>query len=437
MEGVRTTPSVVALTDGGERLVGQVAKRQGVTNPKNTIFAVKRLIGRDYDDKLIQDAQKVLPYKLVKDDKGAAWVEFGEEKKSPQEISAMILGKMKQTVITVPAYFNDAQRQATKDAGKISGLNVQRSTNGDTYLGGEDFDMKIAKHLQIKLTRVKLEQLCSDLIGRLIDPCKTALKDAGVSASEIDDIILVGGMTRMPAVQEKVKEIFGKEASKNADNQPAVSVHVLQGEREMAETNMTLGRFELVGIPPAPRGVPQVEVTFDIDGNGIVAVSAKDLGTGKEQSIQITASSGLSDDEIDKMVKDAEEHADEDKQKKEVVEARNQLDGLVYSAEKTLNELGDKIEEDERTKATEAIANAKKALEENDLEQIKSAQEALTTASHKLSEEMYKKAASEAGQAAPNGDASSNGDSASSNGDQQSASSDEDVVDADFEEVKE
>jgi molecular chaperone DnaK len=609
-EGARTTPSVVAVNEAGERLVGQVAKRQGVTNPKNTVFAVKRLIGRKFEAPESQDAKKVLPYAIVGADNGDAWVELRGEKKSPQEISAMILTKMKQTaedylgetvtdaVITVPAYFNDAQRQATKDAGKIAGLNVQRiineptaaalaygldkegekkiavfdlgggtfdvsilelgdgvfevkSTNGDTYLGGEDFDLKLVdyladefkkdqgidlrsdtlalqrlkeaaekakhelssasetdinlpfitadasgpKHLNLKISRAKFEALCDDLLKRLDAPCRTALKDAGLSAGEIDDVILVGGMTRMPAVQQRVKSIFGKDASKNvnpdeavaigaavqagvlqgdvkdvllldvtplslgietyggvatklieknttiptrksqvfstaADNQPAVSIHVLQGEREMAGDNKTLGRFELVGIPPAPRGVPQVEVTFDIDGNGIVHVSAKDLGTGKEQSIQITASSGLTDEEIDQMVKDAEAHADEDKQRREKVEAKNGLDSLIYSTEKQVAELGEQLSAEERGTVDTALEEAKKALEADELEGIKSATEALTSAAHKVSEMVYKKAAEE--QAAASGGAT-NGSGAGS----KDESADDDVVDADFEEVRE
>ena len=609
-EGARTTPSVVAVNEAGERLVGQVAKRQGVTNPKNTVFAVKRLIGRKFEAPESQDAKKVLPYAIVGADNGDAWVELRGEKKSPQEISAMILTKMKQTaedylgetvtdaVITVPAYFNDAQRQATKDAGKIAGLNVQRiineptaaalaygldkegekkiavfdlgggtfdvsilelgdgvfevkSTNGDTYLGGEDFDLKLVdyladefkkdqgidlrsdtlalqrlkeaaekakhelssasetdinlpfitadasgpKHLNLKISRAKFEALCEDLLKRLDAPCRTALKDAGLSAGEIDDVILVGGMTRMPAVQQRVKSIFGKDASKNvnpdeavaigaavqagvlqgdvkdvllldvtplslgietyggvatklieknttiptrksqvfstaADNQPAVSIHVLQGEREMAGDNKTLGRFELVGIPPAPRGVPQVEVTFDIDGNGIVHVSAKDLGTGKEQSIQITASSGLSDEEIDQMVKDAEAHADEDKQRREKVEAKNGLDSLIYGTEKQVAELGEQLSAEERGTVDTALEEAKKALEADELEGIKSATEALTSAAHKVSEMVYKKAAEE--QAAAS-EGATNGSGASA----KDESADDDVVDADFEEVRE
>ncbi len=616
-EGARTTPSVVAVNDSKERLVGQVAKRQGVTNPKNTIFAVKRLIGRKFDSKEVKEALKVLPYEITEADNSDAWVMLSGEKKSPQEISAMILTKMKQTaedylgetvtdaVITVPAYFNDAQRQATKDAGKIAGLNVKRiineptaaslaygmdkegdrklavfdlgggtfdvsilelgegvfevkSTNGDTFLGGEDFDLILVdylasefkkeqgidlrddtlalqrlkeasekakhelstametdvnlpfitadssgpKHLNVKISRAKFESLCSDLLDRLEAPCVTALKDAGVEASEINDVILVGGMTRMPAVQERVKKIFGKDPSKNvnpdeavasgaaiqagvlqgdvkdvllldvtplslgietyggvftklieknttiptrksqtfstaSDNQPAVSIHVQQGEREMAQDNKTLGRFELVGIPPAPRGVPQIEVTFDIDGNGIVHVSAKDLGTGKEQSIQITASSGLSEEEIDQMVKDAEAHAEEDKERRELVEVRNQLDSLVYSTEKSLSELGDKLGEEDKKAIETALEEGKKVLEDGDKAAVEKATEELTKATHKLSEEMYKKAAEENASA----DGASNGASASENGasgeGEAAKSDDDDVVDADFEEVRE
>jgi molecular chaperone DnaK len=605
-EGSRTTPSVVAATDSGERLVGQVAKRQAVTNPKNTIFAVKRLIGRKFKAEEVTRAQKVLPYEIANADNGDAWVNLKGEAKSPQEISAMILTKMKQTaedylgekvsdaVITVPAYFNDAQRQATKDAGRIAGLNVLRiineptaaalaygldkkaekviavfdlgggtfdvsilelgdgvfevkSTNGDTFLGGEDFDLVLVdyfadefkkdqgidlrndtmalqrlkeaaekakhelsssletdinlpfitadasgpKHLNLKLTRSKFEALCTHLLQRLEEPCRTAIKDAGLSADKIGEVILVGGMTRMPAVQAKVKEIFGKEASKSvnpdeavaigaavqggvlqgdvkdvllldvtplslgietyggvftklieknttiptrksqsfstaADNQPAVSIHVCQGERDMASDNKTLGRFELVGIPPAPRGVPQIEVTFDIDSNGIVSVGAKDLGTGKEQSIKITASSGLSEEEIKKMVQDAEAHAEEDKKRRSLVEAKNQLDNLVYTTEKSLNDFRAKAPAEDIATLEASIDNAKKALESNDETQIKEATERLTKDSYKITEEMYKKAA-------PNAD-DTNGNSTATNGNGSSANGDG-VVDADFEEV--
>ncbi len=569
-EGTRTTPSMVAFSESGERLVGQQAKRQAVTNPENTLFAIKRLIGRKFDSDAVRKDIEISPFKIIKADNGDAWVEVRDKQYSAPEISAMILQKMKQTaedylgetvtdaVVTVPAYFNDSQRQATKDAGKISGMNVLRiineptaaalaygldkkeeekiavfdlgggtfdisilelgdgvfevkSTNGDTFLGGEDFDQLIIdyvadefkkdqgidlrgdkmalqrlkegsekakcelsssmetdinlpfitadasgpKHLNIKLTRAKLESICSSLLKKLTGPCKTAIKDAGLSASDIDDVILVGGMTRMPAVRvlkgdvkdvllldvtplslgiETLGSVMTKLIEKNttipckksqvfstaADNQPAVSVHVLQGEREMANDNKTIGRFELTDIPPAPRGVPQVEVTFDIDANGILNVGAKDLGTGKEQSIVITASSGLSDDEIEKMVKDAELHATEDHQKREMIETRNQADGLVYTTEKALKEHGDKVDEETKKSIETALEELKTAMEGEDPEAIKSKTEALATASQKLGEVMYQQAQSEA----EAGDAGAEGD------EQQ-----DDVVDAEFEEV--
>ena len=615
-EGSRTTPSVVAFTDTGERLVGQVAKRQAITNYQNTIFAVKRLIGRKYNDPEVQKDIKILPYKIVEAENGDAWVEVRGKRYSPAEISAMVLQKMKQTaedylgekvteaVITVPAYFNDSQRQATKDAGRIAGLNVLRiineptaaslaygldkkkdekiavfdlgggtfdisileigegvfevkSTNGDTHLGGEDFDLRIMeyladefkkdqgidlrndrmalqrlkeaaekakielstsletdinlpfitadasgpKHLNVKLTRAKLEQLVEDLVEKVVKPCETALKDAGLTPNDINEVILVGGMTRMPMVQEKVKQIFGKEPHKGVnpdevvaigaaiqagvlkgdvkdvllldvtplslgietlggvftklieknttiptrksqifstaqDNQPAVTIHVLQGEREMAADNKTLGKFELVGIPPAPRGVPQIEVTFDIDANGIVHVTAKDLGTGKEQSIKITASSGLTEEEIQRMIKDAEMHAEEDRKKKEVVELRNQLDTLIYTTEKSMREYGDKIDPADKKRLDDAISEAKKAMESTDASTIKRAIDELNSASHKLAEAMYTKATggAQAGAGAAGGAETSQ--QQTSAGSSSSGSADEDVVDADFEEVK-
>ena len=601
-EGARTTPSIVAFAPDGERLVGQPAKRQGVTNPEHTFFAIKRLIGRRFDDPMTQKDIGMVPYKITKADNGDAWVQGRENKKfSPSEVSAFILQKMKETaeahlgekvtqaVITVPAYFNDAQRQATKDAGKIAGLEVLRiineptaaalaygldkkssgtiavydlgggtfdvsileigdgvfevkSTNGDTFLGGEDFDQRVVnfladefkkengidlrsdrlalqrlkdaaekakielssaqqtevnlpfitadasgpKHLTIKITRAKLEALVDDLIQKTVGPVKQALKDAGVTTSQIDEVILVGGMTRMPKVQEAVKALFGgKEPHKGVnpdevvaigaaiqggvlkgevkdvllldvtplslgietlggvftrlidrnttiptkksqifstaeDNQTAVTINVFQGEREMAQDNKSLGRFDLSGIPPAPRGVPQIEVTFDIDANGIVSVTAKDKATGKEQQIRIQASGGLSDADIQKMVKDAESHAAEDKKRREGVEAKNQADALVHSTEKALSEHGDKVGAEEKTAIENAIANLKEAVKGDDAEDIKAKTNTLAQASMKLGEAMYKAQQAAGGENAA-GDAG--------------APKDDNVVDADFEEV--
>jgi molecular chaperone DnaK len=613
IEGNRTTPSVVAFTDSNERLVGQVAKRQAVTNPERTLYAIKRLIGRKFSDAEVKKSIKVSPFKIVDGTNNSVSVEVSGKNYTPAEISAMVLGKMKQTaeeylgeevtdaVVTVPAYFNDAQRQATKDAGKIAGLNVLRiineptaaslaygldkkgeekiavfdlgggtfdvsileigdgvfevkSTNGDTFLGGEDFDMRIVnwladefnrsqgidlrrdkmalqrlkeeaekakmelsttmetdinlpfitadasgpKHLNIKLSRAKLENLVDDLIERTVGPCQTALKDANLKPSEIDEVILVGGMTRMPKVQEKVRAIFGKEPHKGvnpdevvaigaaiqggvlqgdvkdvllldvtplslgietlggvttklidknttiptkksqvfstaADNQPAVSIHVLQGEREMAQDNKTIGRFELSDIPPAPRGVPQIEVAFDLDANGILHVSAKDLGTGKEQSIRITASSGLTEKEIEQMTRDAEMHAEEDKKRRELAETRNQADALVHASEKSLKDLKDKVDAETKASVEKEIANVKEVVKGDDSSAIKAAVEALTAASHKLAEMMYAQAAKETPGGGSGGSGGAAGGAAAG---KSGKKDDDDVVDADFEEVK-
>ena len=606
-EGARTTPSVVAFTES-EKLIGQSAKRQAVTNPENTLYAVKRFIGRNFDDDTVQRDLSLSPFKIIKGNSGDAWVEAQGEKYSPSQISAFILQKMKETaesytgetitqaVITVPAYFNDAQRQATKDAGKIAGLEVLRiineptaaslaygldkkqsgtvvvydlgggtfdvsilevgdgvfevkSTNGDTHLGGEDFDIRIIdfladefkkeqgidlkndklalqrlkeaaekakielssstqtdvnlpfitadqsgpKHLNVKLTRAKLEELVDDLLQNTIEPCKKALSDAGLSASDIDDVILVGGMTRMPKVTEIVKNFFGKDPSKGVnpdevvamgaaiqagvlqgdvkdvllldvtplslgietlggvftkliernttvptkksqvfstaeDNQNAVTIRVFQGEREMAADNKLLGQFDLVGIPPAPRGTPQIEVTFDIDANGIVNVSAKDKSTGKEQQIKIQASGGLSDDEIDKMVKDAEANAETDKKKREEVDVKNQADSLVFQVEKNLKEYGDKISSEDKSKIETDLNDLKEAVEKNDLDLIKTKTQELTQSSMKMGEAMYKDQQANGAPGAESGDQPQPDDKAD-------APKEDDVIDADFEEV--
>ena len=607
-EGGRTTPSIVSISESDERLVGQIAKRQAITNPENTVFGVKRLIGRKFKSKEVQSDLKILPYKIEQASNGDVRINMKGKKYSPAEVSSFVLADIKHSaeeylgekvtdaVITVPAYFDDSQRQATKDAGKIAGLNVLRiineptaaslaygldkkgeekiavfdlgggtfdisileigegvfevkATNGDTHLGGEDFDLRLIdyladefkkdqgidlrsdkmalqrlkeaaekakmelstsmetdvnlpfitadasgpKHLNIKLTRAKLEALVGDLLDKLEKPCRTALKDAGLNPKDINEVILVGGMIRMPAVQDRVKKIFEKDPHKGvnpdevvalgaaiqggvlkgdvkdvllldvtplslgietlggvmtrlidknttiptkksqifstaADSQPAVSIHVLQGEREMAANNKTLGRFELVGIPPAPRGVPQIEVTFDIDANGIVNVSAKDQATGKEQSIQITASSGLSQEEIEKLVKDAEMHAEDDKKKRDLVEARNAADALIYSTEKSIKELGDKVDSDTKSKVEESIAALRKAMEGEDADEIKRISEELTQASHKLAEAMYQQASQNEQQAGADAESEQAAGGA--------GAADEDVVDADFEEVK-
>lgn len=613
-EGANTTPSIAGFANSGEKLVGQAAKRQAVTNPEKTVYEAKRLIGRKFSSREVQEFLKVAPFKIIEAKNGDAWVKVGDREYSPQELSALVLQKMKQTaedylgepvteaVVTVPAYFNDAQRQATKDAGRIAGLDVKRiineptsaalaygldkqgkdhtvavfdlgggtfdisilelgdgvfevkATNGDTFLGGGNFDQRIIdwladefkkengidlrkdkmalqrlkeaaekakhelssttetdinlpfvtadasgpKHLNIKLSRAKLEAMVSDLIDKLVAPCETCIKDSGLQKSKIDEVILVGGMTRMPRVQQKVKEIFGKEPHKGvnpdevvavgaaiqggvlkgdvkdvllldvtplslgietlggvftklidknttipskksqtfstaADNQSAVTIHVLQGEREFAEHNKSLGRFDLVGIPPAPRGVPQVEVTFDIDANGIVHVGAKDLGTGKEQSIRITASGGLSEEEIKKMQKEAETHRAEDEKRKELVNARNTLDGLIYTIEKTVKEHGEKIEAGTKKQVEDAVVEARKHLDSKDVAELQKATENLTAASNKMAEQMYKTAGAQPGGPSQQPGAEAHADASGEA--KKDGKKGDDVIDADYKEV--
>jgi molecular chaperone DnaK len=606
-EGGRTTPSIVAVTDRGERLVGQIAKRQAITNPENTVFGIKRLIGRKYDSIEVQNDIKILPYKIEKAANGDVQINLKGKHYSPAEISSYILANIKKSaeeylgervtnaVITVPAYFNDSQRQATKDAGKIAGLNVMRiineptaaslaygldksnegkivvfdlgggtfdvsilevgdgvfevkATSGDTHLGGEDFDLRLVdyladefkkdqgidlrkdtmalqrlkeaaekakmelsssmetdvnlpfitadangpKHLNFRITRAKLEALVNDLLDKLEAPCKTAMNDAGISTGDIDEVILVGGMTRMPAVQERVRRIFGKAPGKNVnpdevvalgaaiqgavlkgdvkdvllldvtplslgietlggvmtklieknttipakksqvfstaeDNQPAVSIHVLQGEREMASGNKTLGRFELTGIPPAPRGMPQIEVAFDIDANGIVDVSAKDMATGKQQSIRITASSGLTNEEIDRLVRDAELHADSDRKKKDLVDARNTADALIYTTEKSLSEFSEKINDGIRSEIEDGVKNLKRAMESEDVDEIKRLTEVLNQTSHKMASDMY--------QQTPSSEDPQSSYTGEKKRESSSSGQDDDVVDAEYQEV--